>query len=112
MNLKSSNNVATNQYALELEVSPEELDKAVAEVYKKESRRMSIPGFRKGRAPRAFIEKMYGEDVFFQAAVDHLYTPMMNTATTRELRWRTRSISASISSAVGSTGERLTSMPL
>ena len=80
MNLKSSNNVATNQYALELEVSPEELDKAVAEVYKKESRRMSIPGFRKGKAPRAFIEKMYGEDVFFQAAVDHLYTPMMNTA--------------------------------
>ncbi len=80
MNLKSSNNVETNKYTLELEVTAEELDKAVGEVFKKESKRMNIPGFRKGKAPRAFIEKMYGEDVFFQAAVDHLYNPMMNTA--------------------------------
>lgn len=80
MNLKSSNNVETNKYELLLEVTPEELDKAINEVFKRESKRMNVPGFRKGKAPRAFIEKYYGEDVFFQAAVDHLYNPMMNTA--------------------------------
>lgn len=80
MNLKSSNNVATNQYALELEVSPEELDKAVAEVYKKESRRMSIPGFRKGKAPRSFIEKMYGEGFFYEDAVNSLYPAAYSAA--------------------------------
>ena len=33
---------------------------------------MNIPGFRKGHAPRAFIEKYYGEEVFYEAAIDHL----------------------------------------
>ncbi len=80
MNLKSSKNVETNQYELLLEVTPEELNQAINEVYKRESKRMNVPGFRKGKAPRAFIEKYYGEEVFFQAAVDHLYNPMMNTA--------------------------------
>ena len=80
MNLKSSNNVETNQHELVLEVTPEELNQAINEVYKRESKRMNVPGFRKGKAPRAFIEKFYGEDVVYQAAVDHLYNPMMNTA--------------------------------
>ena len=80
MNLKSCNNVETNKYELVLEVAPEEFDQAINEVYKRESKRMNVPGFRKGKAPRAFIEKFYGEEVFFQAAVDHLYNPMMNTA--------------------------------
>lgn len=80
MNLKSSNNVETNKFELELEVTPEEFEKAINEVYKRESRRMNVPGFRKGKAPRAFIEKYYGGEVFFQAAVDHLYNPMMTNA--------------------------------
>lgn len=80
MNLKSSNNVETNQYELLLEVTPEELNDAINAVYKRESKRINVPGFRKGKAPRAFIEKYYGEDVFYQAAVDHLYNPMMNAA--------------------------------
>lgn len=80
MNLKSSNNVEKNKHELLLEVTPEELNQAINEVYRRESKRMNVPGFRKGKAPRAFIEKYYGEDVFFQAAVDHLYNPMMNAA--------------------------------
>ncbi|WP_322173749.1 trigger factor [Acutalibacter caecimuris] len=80
MNLKSSNNIETNKYELELAVTPEELDQAINVVYKRESKRMNVPGFRKGKAPRHFIEKFYGEDVFYQAAVDHLYNPMMNSA--------------------------------
>ena len=41
---------------------------------------MNIPGFRKGHAPRAFIEKYYGEEVFYEAAIDHLYRPMVMEA--------------------------------
>ena len=41
---------------------------------------MNVPGFRKGHAPRAFLEKYYGEEVFFEAAVDHLYRPMVMEA--------------------------------
>ncbi len=77
MDLKSAKNVETNKYDLELEVSPQELNDAINAVFKRESKKMNIPGFRKGHAPRAFIEKYYGEEVFFEAAVDHLYQPMV-----------------------------------
>lgn len=80
MNLKAKNNIGTNRHELELEVSAEELNAAVNAVFKKESQKMNIPGFRKGKAPRAFVEKYYGEEVFFEAAIDHLYRPMMNEA--------------------------------
>lgn len=80
MDLKSTKNVETNKYELALEVSPEELNEAINAVYKRESKKMNIPGFRKGHAPRAFIEKYYGEEVFFEAAVDHLYRPMVMEA--------------------------------
>ncbi len=80
MELKSTKNVETNKYELELQVSPEEFNDAVNTVFKRESKKMNIPGFRKGHAPRAFIEKYYGEEVFFEAAVDHLYRPMVMEA--------------------------------
>ena len=80
MNLKATNNVETNKYELEIEVTSEEFNQAINEVYKKESKKMNIPGFRKGKAPRAFIEKYYGDEVFFEAAVDHLYRPMVMEA--------------------------------
>lgn len=80
MDLKSTKNIETNKYELELQVSPEELNDAINAVYKRESKKMNIPGFRKGHAPRAFIEKYYGGEVFFEAAVDHLYRPMVAEA--------------------------------
>ncbi|WP_419035788.1 trigger factor, partial [Hominenteromicrobium sp.] len=54
--------------------------KALSEVAKTEGKKMSVPGFRKGHAPRSVIEKMYGENVFFEAAVDKLYRPAMQDA--------------------------------
>lgn len=80
MELKSTKNIETNRYELAMEVSPEELNNAINAVFKRESKKMNIPGFRKGHAPRAFIEKYYGEEVFFEAAVDHLYRPMVMEA--------------------------------
>lgn len=77
MNLKAVNSVETNRYELEIEVSPEELNDAINAVFKRESKKLNVPGFRKGHAPRAFIEKYYGESVFFDAAVDHMYRPMI-----------------------------------
>lgn len=80
MNVKATNKVETNRYELELEVSPEEFNDAINVVYKRESKKMNVPGFRKGHAPRAFIEKYYGEEVFYEAAIDHLYRPMVMEA--------------------------------
>lgn len=80
MNLNGKNNTETNRYELELEVSAEELDNAINAVFKKESKKMNIPGFRRGKAPRAFIEKYYGEEVFYDAAIKHLYRAMVNEA--------------------------------
>ena len=80
MNVKATNKVETNRYELELEVSPEEFNDAINAVYKRESKKMNIPGFRNGKAPRHFIEKYYGEEVFYEAAIDHLYRPMVMEA--------------------------------
>lgn len=80
MNLQSKNNTETNRYELELAVSPEEFEQAIQSVFKRESKKMTIPGFRKGKAPRGFLEKYYGEQVFFEAAVDHLYRDMVDFA--------------------------------
>lgn len=80
MNLKATNNKDVNRYELEIEVSPEELNDAVNAVYKQESKKMNVPGFRKGHAPRAFLEKYYGEAVFFDAAIEHMYRSMVTDA--------------------------------
>lgn len=80
MNLKATNKTETNKYELEVEISTEDFNKALSEVAKTEGKKMSVPGFRKGHAPRSVIEKMYGENVFFEAAVDKLYRPAMQDA--------------------------------
>lgn len=80
MNLKATNKTETNKYELEIEISAEDFNKAIDEVFKTEGKKMSIPGFRKGKAPKAFIEKVYGESVFFEGALDKLYRPALMDA--------------------------------
>lgn len=70
MSLVSKNNVATNKYELEIAISPEDFESAIAGVYKKRAKEFQIPGFRKGKAPRKTIEKLYGEQIFFEEAVN------------------------------------------
>ena len=78
MKLISSNKVETNRYELVVEVEGTVFMNAVNRVYKKEVKNINIPGFRKGKAPRAVIEKMYGVGVFYEDAIRDLY-PMAVT---------------------------------
>ncbi len=73
MKLKSSNKVEVNRYELEIEITPEEFSKEVDKVFNKQKGKITIPGFRKGKAPRKFIEKYYGEEIFYEDALNSLY---------------------------------------
>lgn len=57
---------------LTIEVSAEELDKAIDGAYQKNKGKISLPGFRKGKAPKAMIEKMYGKEMFYEDAANAL----------------------------------------
>ena len=57
---------------LTIEVSAEELEAAVEKVYLKEKNKINIPGFRKGKAPRNMIEKLYGKGVFLEEAANEI----------------------------------------
>ncbi len=80
MSLKSSNKVDTNRYQLEIELPGDVFEKAVEQVYRKENKKITIPGFRKGKAPRSFVEKVYGSQVFYEDAINALYPAALEEA--------------------------------
>lgn len=61
-----------NMAKLTIEVSAEDLEKAIEKVYQKQKKKISIPGFRKGKVPRMMVEKMYGKEVFYEDAANDL----------------------------------------
>ena len=61
-----------NMAKLTIEVPAEELEKAIESAYQKNKNKISIPGFRKGKAPRKMIEQMYGKEVFYEDAANAL----------------------------------------
>ena len=73
MSLTSANKIDTNQYELAIAVEKDTFQEAVQKAYKKNVCKMNVPGFRKGHAPRAVVEKLYGTGVFYEDAVNSLY---------------------------------------
>ncbi len=80
MALKSSTLKETNKYELEVTVDAETFEKCVQRSYKKNIGQVSIPGFRKGKAPRQMVEKLYGKDVFYPDAIEFCYPEALEAA--------------------------------
>ena len=73
MEIISQNNTATNTTAIEFAFNAEEFESAISAAYNKRKKNITVPGFRKGKAPRKVIETHYGEGVFYEDAVNNLY---------------------------------------
>ncbi|MCI7322375.1 MAG: trigger factor [Lachnospiraceae bacterium] len=73
-------NLEKNMAKLTIEVPAEELEKAIEAVYRKQKNQISIPGVRKGKVPRAMIEKMYGAGIFYEDAANALMQQNYPTA--------------------------------
>ena len=72
MNLVKAEKLEHSQYELHISVDKATFDAAVTKAYQKDGKKMSVPGFRKGKAPRSIIEKMYGTGVFYETAINDL----------------------------------------
>ncbi len=82
MALKQANKVETNRVELEIEVGAEAFEAAVQAAYRKNVGKINVPGFRKGKAPRAIVEKIYGTGVFYEDAINDLYPTALDEAIT------------------------------
>lgn len=80
MSLKNSTKTKENTYEVEVSVDAETFAKAVNKAYKKQVKNINVPGFRKGKAPKSIIEKMYGEGVFYEDAMQDCYPEALDAA--------------------------------
>ena len=81
MSLKTSTKLEeANKFELEITVDGEVFKNAVNKVYKKQVKSINIPGFRKGKAPKHIIEKMYGKEVFYDDAMQDCYPEALEAA--------------------------------
>ena len=83
MSLTKSELIEKNQYELQFSVDKATFDAAVDKVYRKQVKSIAVPGFRKGKAPKSIIEKMYGTGVFYEDAINDLI-PEHYTAALKE----------------------------
>ena len=73
MSLTSQNKLENNTVELLIHVSEEQFQDALMKAYKKKVKSIALPGFRKGKAPKAMIEKMYGKEFFYDDAINMVY---------------------------------------
>lgn len=75
-----SEQVEKNLVKLTFEISREELKKGIAMAYKKNVKKISVPGFRKGKVPQSMIEKYYGEEIFYDDAINFVLPEIYDAA--------------------------------
>lgn len=80
MSLKNAKKVDTNRYELEVVIDGEKFREALSGVMRRESKKITVPGFRKGKAPISFIEKYYGTEAFFEETLNTLYGAALEEA--------------------------------
>lgn len=73
MNIKSNEKKENSTFELVIEVGAAEFQAAIDKVYNRQKNRINVPGFRKGKAPRKMVEKMYGAEIFFDDAISLAY---------------------------------------
>lgn len=78
--LKSAEKTGTNEFTIALSIPGDVFEKAINKAYNKEKGNINLPGFRKGKAPRAMIEKVYGEGVFYDDALDIAFPEIYEAA--------------------------------
>ena len=73
MNIKSNEKKENSAIELVIQVSAEEFEAAINKVYNRQKKNITLPGFRKGKAPRKMVETMYGAQVFYEDAIEESY---------------------------------------
>lgn len=82
MSLKETKKVATNRYELEILVDGERFREAIKAAYKQNAKKINVPGFRKGKAPLSYVETYYGSEIFFEDALNLIYSDVVEEAIT------------------------------
>ena len=80
MSLKETKKIDTNRYQLEITIDGDKFKEAIKEAYRRNGKKINVPGFRKGKAPLHMIETYYGTEVFFEDALNLLYNDAVEDA--------------------------------
>jgi trigger factor len=82
MSLKSVDTSEKNTAVLEIQIDKNIFDETVTKIFRSKAQNLSVPGFRKGKAPRPIIEKMYGKGYFYEDAINELLPDAVDEAVT------------------------------